>query len=87
MRRFSVAECVDVIVRRLETDGRLRFTDLFTDGASRRRLVATFLALLELVKAQAIRACQEEEFGEILLVPGRAGAPAIDVTEEDGDGR
>jgi segregation and condensation protein A len=85
---ISVAECVDVIVRRLEAEGRLRFADLFADGPNRRRLVATFLALLELVKAQAIRACQEEEFGEILLVPGpQAGSSALDLTEEDGNGR
>jgi len=84
----SVSECVDVIVRRLEAEGRMRFADLFTDAPNRRRLVATFLALLELVKAQAIRACQEEEFGEILLIPGpQPGGNALDLTEEDGNGR
>jgi segregation and condensation protein A len=85
---ISIAECVDVIVRRLEMDGPLRFRDLFAGSPSRRRLVATFLALLELVKAQAIRACQEEELGEILLFPGlRAAESDLDATEEDGDGR
>jgi segregation and condensation protein A len=85
---ISVAECVDVIVRRLEVDGPLRFRDLFAGSPSRLRLIATFLALLELVKAQAILACQEEEHGEILLFPGpRATRGDLDVTEEDGDGR
>ena len=85
---ISIAECVDVIVRRLEMDGSLRFRDLFAGSPSRRRLVATFLALLELVKAQAIRACQEEELGEILLFPGmRTAESDLDTTEEDGDGR
>jgi segregation and condensation protein A len=85
---ISIAECVDVIVRRLEMDGSLRFRDLFAGSPSRRRLVATFLALLELVKAQAIRACQEEELGEILLFPGmRTAEGDLDTTEEDGDGR
>jgi segregation and condensation protein A len=85
---ISIAECVDVIVRRLEMDGSLRFRDLFAGSPSRRRLVATFLALLELVKAQAIRACQEEELGEILLFPGvRTAETDLDTTEEDGDGR
>jgi segregation and condensation protein A len=68
----SVEECVDVIVRRMQIDGPLRFRDLFAGAPSRRRLVATFLALLELVKRQAIRARQEEEGAEILLFP-RAG--------------
>ena len=85
---ISIAECVDVIVRRLEMDGSLRFRDLFAGSPSRRRLVATFLALLELVKAQAIRACQEEELGEILLFPGmRTAEGDLETTEEDGDGR
>ncbi len=83
---ISVAECVQVILGRLEIDGALRFRDLFAGSPSRRRLVATFLALLELVKAQAVRACQEEAYGEILLLPG-AGAAEIDTAEEDGHGR
>jgi segregation and condensation protein A len=66
----SVAECIDLILRRLEVDGPLRFRDLFAGAPGRRRLVATFLALLELVKTQAVRARQEGECGEILLFPG-----------------
>jgi len=85
---ISVSECVDAIVRRLEHEGGVHFADLFPLDRSRRRLVATFLALLELVKAQVIRACQEEEFGDIVLVPGpQAVRSDGDVTEEDGDAR
>ena len=81
----SIAECVQVILGRLEIDGALRFRDLFAGAPTRRRLVATFLALLELVRAQAVRACQEEECGEILLLPGPvAGEYAV---EEDGHGQ
>ena len=82
---ISVAECVDVILRRLEVDGPLRFRDLFAGAPSRRRLVATFLALLELVKGHALRACQEEECGEILLFPGPR-AVTYDGAEESDDG-
>ena len=66
----SVAECIDLVLRRLAVDGPLRFRDLFAGAPNRRRLVATFLALLELVKNQAVRARQEDECGEILLFPG-----------------
>jgi segregation and condensation protein A len=83
---ISVAECVQVILGRLEMDGALRFRDLFAGAPTRRRLVATFLALLELVKTQAIRACQEEEYGEILLLPG-AVAAGENAGEENGHGR
>jgi len=74
----SVAECVELIVRRLALDGPLRFRDLFVGAPTRRRLVATFLALLELVKTQAVRARQEEEYGEILLFPDARGSQRVD---------
>ena len=74
---ISVDECVQVIVQRLEVDGPLRFRDLFGGAPSRRRLVATFLALLELVKRQAVRARQEEDGAEILLFPRIAGAAQV----------
>jgi segregation and condensation protein A len=74
---ISVDECVQVIVQRLEADGPLRFQDLFGGAPSRRRLVATFLALLELVKRQAVRARQEEDGAEILLFPRISGAAQV----------
>lgn len=75
---ISVAECIDVILRRLEERGSVLFGDLFGKTVSRRRLVATFLALLELVRVQAVLARQEEECGEIVLVPGPARARGVD---------
>ncbi len=74
---ITVEECVQDIVRRMEIDGPMRFRDLFAGSPSRRRLVATFLALLELVKRQAIRARQEEDGAEILLFPRLSGAAQI----------
>jgi len=71
---ISVAECADVILRRLDDGGIVRFGDLFGGAMSRRRLVATFLALLELVRIRAVRARQDKDYGEILLVPGPARA-------------
>lgn len=75
---ISVDECVQVIVQRLEMDGPLRFRDLFAGLPSRRRLVATFLALLELVKRQAVHARQEEDGAEILLFPKAGPTSHID---------
>lgn len=75
---ISVDECVQVIVGRMEVDGPLRFRDLFAGSPSRRRLVATFLALLELVKRQFIHARQEEDGSEILLFPKSGGSSHLD---------
>jgi segregation and condensation protein A len=74
----SVDECVALIERRMAVDGALRFRDLFAGAPSRRRLVATFLALLELVKRQAIRARQDDEAGEILLFPRTGASTHVD---------
>ena len=75
---ISVDECIELIVRRMEMDGTLRFRDLFAGTPSRRRMVATFLALLELIKRQAIQARQEEECAEILLFPRAGGLVHLD---------
>ncbi len=74
----SVDECVEIIVRRLEVDGAMRFRDLFAGSPSRRRLVATFLALLELVKRQFIHARQDEDGADILLFPKGGGTAHLD---------
>ena len=74
----SVVECAELIVRRIELDGSVRFEDLFEGAVSRRRLIATFLALLELMKVQAIRARQEEEYGDMLLIAGPALREGVD---------
>jgi len=75
---ISIEECVELIERRMEIDGPLRFRDLFAGTPSRRRLVATFLALLELVKRQRIQARQDEECAEILLFPRRGPLAELD---------
>jgi hypothetical protein len=47
--------------------GRLTFVSVFQGQVTRLRLIGTFIALLELVKQQAIRVEQPEAFGEIWL--------------------
>ncbi len=77
---ISVDECVQLIERRMEVDGTLRFRDLFAGLPSRQRLVATFLALLELVKRQKIHARQDEDGAEILLFSKADGLSHLDDT-------
>jgi segregation and condensation protein A len=63
--RIPIADRIPVILERLR-DGDVEFESLF-ERSSRRELISTFLALLELVKMRAIRALQTERFGPILL--------------------
>jgi segregation and condensation protein A len=63
--RIPIADRIPLILERLR-EGDVEFGSLF-DYSSRRELVSTFLALLELVKMRAVRALQAERFGPILL--------------------
>src|SRR5438876_5376934 len=64
----TVANMIDYLRRRLSLEDRpLRLKQLLRNVNSRQTLVCLFLALLELVRLQAIQLRQEAMFGEILL--------------------
>jgi segregation and condensation protein A len=64
---FTVADKIDLILRMAAPGVALKFTELFTDAASRSEVVITFLALLELIRLKQLRCVQPEAFGEIAL--------------------
>jgi len=64
----TVGQMIDYLRRRLALEDRpLRLKQLLRNVESRSALVCMFLALLELVRLQAIQLRQERMFGEILL--------------------
>lgn len=65
--KWTVSEKIAHLLRALSERARMRFTDLFADAASRSEIVATFLALLELIRLKRLIAVQEQPFGEILI--------------------
>ena len=60
---------MDEILLYLDREGRFRFSQLFDNVLDRGRVVGLFLALLELVKTNRIRAEQKTPFEEILIWP------------------
>jgi segregation and condensation protein A len=70
----SVASRVPVILGALERLGKVEFGALFERVEERQLVIATFLALLELLRGGVIRATQEQPFGPIWLEP-RSPAP------------
>ncbi len=62
---FTVSDKIDLILKIAVPGVALRFTELFTDAASRGEVVITFLALLELIRLKQLRCTQSEAFGEI----------------------
>lgn len=63
--QWSVSQKIDYLQKLLAEQPRLRFTELFAQTTSRSEVVATFLALLELIRLRRLLAVQEKEFGEI----------------------
>lgn len=64
----TVGQMIDYLRRRLELEDRpLRLKQLLRNVNSRQMLVCMFLALLEMVRLQAIQLRQDRIFGEILL--------------------
>jgi segregation and condensation protein A len=64
----TVGQMIDYLRRRLTVEDRpIRLKQLLRNVESRQALVCMFLALLELVRLQAIQLRQDRMFGEILL--------------------
>src|SRR5437588_8277283 len=63
--RFTVSEKIEKILQRVAEGKPLRFSELFGQLASRVEIVVTFLALLELIRLNQVRALQRKMFEEI----------------------
>ncbi|MGB6553036.1 MAG: segregation/condensation protein A [Candidatus Binataceae bacterium] len=74
LRDIPVAECIPAILAALEGGRRVEFTALFGDLRDRPMVIATFMALLELIRRGEIAAWQDDRFGPIMLE--RRGAAA-----------
>jgi segregation and condensation protein A len=60
-----VSEKIEALRRWISAEASLRFSCLFERSTSRSEVVATFLALLELMRLKVLRVVQNEPFGEI----------------------
>lgn len=69
----NVASKMDEILQRLQNGRILSFHDLYTDAMQRREILASFLALLELIRLNKVEARQEKRFGEIKLCASGTG--------------
>ncbi len=64
----SITEKISQILSRLEIIDSLLFSDLFEGSTSKAQVIATFLALLELIKTRVVKVFQIEEFGAIRIM-------------------
>jgi segregation and condensation protein A len=63
--RFSVSDKIEKILERVGDGAPVRFSELFGQIVSRVEIVVTFLALLELIRLNQVRAIQRKMFDEI----------------------
>ena len=63
----SIEEKIEAIKRRLVEEGRFSFWSLFPKPWTKSDLIATFLALLEIIRLRLARIFQEKLFGEITI--------------------
>ena len=63
--RFSVSEKIEKILECVANGASVRFSELFGQIVSRVEIVVTFLALLELIRLNQVRALQQKMFDEI----------------------
>jgi segregation and condensation protein A len=70
--RFSVSDKIEKILERVGNGGSVRFSELFGQIASRVEIVVTFLALLELIRLNQVRALQRNMFDDIEIAAAAA---------------
>jgi segregation and condensation protein A len=73
--KWSVSEKIQELMQAISERPTMRFADLFAGATNRIEVIATFLALLELIRLKQLAALQREPFGEIEIC--RAPPPAI----------
>jgi segregation and condensation protein A len=67
LTRISLSEKIDEILNRLSPGKSVSFHALFTDTLTRRGMILTFIALLEIARLGLIRIWQRPAGGEIEL--------------------
>lgn len=89
--QVTVADQMEYVLHRLQTAKSFTFSQLFPDKISLRRLVATFLAVLELTRLRKLRLEQTEAFTDILCIAVEEnaletdpGASTLTVENEEG---
>jgi segregation and condensation protein A len=79
LEKITVREKMTMLLDILRTQGQVLFEALFSELKTRMEVVVVFLAMLELVKARAIRIFQEQATGPILIerVGGMDDVPSV----------
>lgn len=81
--RFTVAEKIAAIKDALMVKKKLKFTELFEQDQTKSELINIFLAILELMKTQVIKAIQKDIYGEIEIFAAESEDGRVEDGSED----
>ena len=70
--KVSVDDMVEKVCKRLHGRKNITFISLFGGDISKPEMIATFLAVLEMIKLSKIHAEHDENTGELILAAGAA---------------
>ena len=85
---YSVQECMLSLLQRLKAKKRISFEEAFSDAPTREEVVTYFLAMLELLKLGQMHVHQDETYGTIELIHGKAKEfIEDDLPQENGPGK
>lgn len=80
LRDIPIAQCIPRVLDAIRSGGRVEFIALFGDLVERPIVIATFIALLELIRQRRVRAFQEVRFGPIWLERGEVDTEPVEIT-------
>jgi segregation and condensation protein A len=69
LEKMSITDIINDVMERLTREKNLTFDELIGEKRSRRSVIYTFLAILELIKLKMIKAYQTSAFGVIRVFP------------------
>jgi segregation and condensation protein A len=69
LEKMSITDIINDVMERLTRERNLTFDELIGEKRSRRSVIYTFLAILELIKLKMIKAYQTSAFGVIRVFP------------------
>ena len=64
---ISIEQKIEEVKRILTERGSISFRELFGERVTKNELIATFLALLEIIRSKFAQVAQEKQFGDILI--------------------
>ncbi len=85
LRDIPIAQCIPRVLEAIRRGGRIEFVSLFDELADRPLVIATFIALLELVRQRRVRAFQEVRFGPIWLERGEIDSEPVQIEQPADD--